>query len=376
MNRFDAKQKQTIVPQVVFRVLLIAIVAFAFCFHKEATAQVPRQTATSPLRLDWKQLQPLPDKLGVAGAYAGISDGRLLVAGGANFPELPPWQGGVKVWHDRVWAMDLTSGEWTEAGKLPRPIGYGVSISTDRGLICIGGSDSKKHYRDCFLLSWTATGLQTESLPDLPQPLANAAGAMVGQSIYVCGGTDTPDANRPLATLWRLDLSAREPNWEQLDNCPGGPRLLPAAASGSDSFYLFGGADLKPAADGKAGRIYRRDAWAYSAGKGWRRLAELPAPVVAAPSPAPRLSSGEILLLGGDSGEHVGFQPPDQHPGFSKKQFLYNPSRDEWRTLPEPSRVSRVTAALVKTAAGWLLVSGEQRPGVRSPEVWQVEEQQ
>lgn len=375
VNRLNAKQKQTSVPKFVFRVLLSAIVAFAFRSHTEATAQVAGQNATIQLRLGWKQLKPLPDKLGVAGAYAGISNGRLLAAGGANFPDLPPWVGGVKVWHDRVWAMDLATGEWAEAGKLPRPLGYGVSISTDLGLICIGGSDLEKHYRDCLLLSWIADGVQAESLPDLPRPLANAAGAMVGSNIYVCGGTETPDAKRPLAALWRLDLSAREPTWEQLDDCPGGPRLLPAAGSDADSFYLFGGADLKLRADGKTDRVYRRDAWVYSAGKGWRQLADLPVPVVASPSPAPLLSSGEILLLSGDSGEHVGFQPPHQHPGFSKKQFLYNPSRNEWRTLPEESPVSRVTAPLVRGAAGWLLISGEQRPGVRSPEVWQIEEQ-
>lgn len=110
-------------------------------------------------------------------------------------------------------------------------------------------------------------------------------------------------------------------------------------------------------------------------GKGWQRLADAPSPIVAAPSPAPLLSSGEIVILGGDTGEHVGFQPPQKHPGFSRKQLVYNPGRDDWHTLAEESPVARVTAPLVTGKTGWLLISGEQRPGVRSPEVWHIKEQ-
>ena len=35
--------------------------------------------------LQWAQLPPLPDPLGVAAPFAGVSGGALLVAGGANF---------------------------------------------------------------------------------------------------------------------------------------------------------------------------------------------------------------------------------------------------------------------------------------------------
>lgn len=364
----------TLLVRLLTRFLLCGIVATAAGIQPIGFAQIAGQVPTSQPRLNWKMLEPLPEKLGVAGAFAGISNGRLLVAGGANFPGRPPWEGGSKVWHDHIWAMDLASGKWTEAGRLPRPLGYGVSISTERGLCCLGGSDQEKHHQECFLLHVTAAGLQVESLPDFPQPLANGAGALVDQSIYVCGGTETPDAKRPTAALWRLDLSAPKPTWERLEDCPGGPRLLPVAASDLNTFYLFGGADLITAAGGKTERRYRRDAWAYTVADGWRQLADIPTPVVAAPSPAPILSGGEILILGGDTGEHVGFQPPEKHPGFSRQQLAYDPGRNQWRRLAEELPVSRVTVPLVKLKSGWLLISGEQRPAVRSPEVWQIEE--
>ena len=72
--------------------------------------------------LAWKQLPPLPDAPGVAGPFAGVSGGALLVAGGANFPDRMPWEGGKKVWLDRVWVLEKPDGVWREAGKLPRPL--------------------------------------------------------------------------------------------------------------------------------------------------------------------------------------------------------------------------------------------------------------
>ncbi|MFO0044239.1 MAG: galactose oxidase, partial [Armatimonadota bacterium] len=52
----------------------------------------------------WKQLPPLPDPEGFAAPFAGMSHNQLLVAGGANFPDKRPWEGGTKVWYDKVFA--------------------------------------------------------------------------------------------------------------------------------------------------------------------------------------------------------------------------------------------------------------------------------
>ena len=47
--------------------------------------------------LQWDTSLPsLPDQHGFAGAFTGVSKGHLLVAGGANFPDAPPWENGKK----------------------------------------------------------------------------------------------------------------------------------------------------------------------------------------------------------------------------------------------------------------------------------------
>lgn len=56
--------------------------------------------------LNWNALPDLPDPVGVAGPFVGISDDALIVAGGANFPDAPPWQGGKKMWHDKIHVLE------------------------------------------------------------------------------------------------------------------------------------------------------------------------------------------------------------------------------------------------------------------------------
>jgi len=95
--------------------------------------------------LHWSRLPPLPDKAGLGAPYAGVSNGHLLVAGGTNFPSAPLWEGGKKVWHDTVYCLDRPDGKWCNTGSLPRPLAYGVSLTTREGVLCVGGCDAGHH---------------------------------------------------------------------------------------------------------------------------------------------------------------------------------------------------------------------------------------
>ena len=66
---------------------------------------------------DWQTLEPLPDREGFAGSYAGVSHAALLVAGGANFPYKKPAERGTKVWYDH----DSRQARWTDQGEIPTP---------------------------------------------------------------------------------------------------------------------------------------------------------------------------------------------------------------------------------------------------------------
>jgi N-acetylneuraminic acid mutarotase len=318
----------------------------------------------------WEKLPPIPDREGFAAPFAGVSGGALIVAGGANITGDKWKEPFVKTWYDSIFVLTKPNGRWQRAGKLPRRIGYGVSITMNDGVLCLGGSDATQHYATSFRLAWKGGAIKTTPLPPLPQPCANACGALVGHTIYIAGGLEKPADTTALHTFWALDLDAPQPIWVELDPWPGPERMLAVAGARDGSFYLFSGAKLTADIDGKPVREFLRDAYRFTPGEGWKRLADLPRAAVAAPSPAPSLGSG-LVILSGDDGLNVTFQPVEKHPGFPRDALLYDPKADAWTVLDNVP-FSRATVPAVAWLGRVLIPNGEVRPRVRTPEVWSL----
>jgi N-acetylneuraminic acid mutarotase len=315
----------------------------------------------------WKLLPALPDREGFAGSYAGASGGALIVAGGANFPDKRSWEGGTKVWYDRVFVLEPKATAWREAGRLPAAGGYGASVQLDDGVLFIGGGDAKRNFAEVWLARWDGTAVSFTAWPALPRPLAMTAGARVGRTVFVAGGLDRPDATVAQPAFFALDLDHVKSGWRELPTWPGPARMLATAGAGDGELFLFSGAKLLTGADGKPVREWLRDAYRYAPGKGWKRAADLPRVAVAAPSPAAAVG-GKLLVIGGDDGTQVNVAPT-AHTGFPRDVLAYDPAADRW------SRAGEVPFSLVTTTsavwAGKVVVpGGEARPGVRSPQVW------
>src|SRR5262249_26024434 len=172
-----------------------------------------------------------------------------------------PRDGGAKLWHDAVYVLDRPDGTWKAAGKLPRPLAYGVSVTHRGAVVCAGGGDATKHYPDCFRRGGADEKHSFTPLPPLPPPVANACGALLGDTLIVAGGQQKLDSAEALKTVFALDLSAEKPAWKELPAWPGRPRMLAVAAAFDGAFWLVGGVDLEPGADGKPRRKYLRDAF-------------------------------------------------------------------------------------------------------------------
>ena len=355
--------------------ILTGIVLMAASFSAAQTkAPTPSAPAAKGPLLFWTQLSNLDDREGFAAMFAGVTNNALLVAGGANFPDERPWEGGAKRWYDDVWLLDDVGGEWKKVGKLPKPNAYGVSGTVPAGVVCAGGGNATEHFADVFLLSWKDNQLAVQSLPPLPKPCAFASGTTVGNTLYVAGGIEKPDSTSCLSTLWALDLSQANPKWDELDPCPGPERMLAVAASDGESFYLFSGTKLTPGPDGKPVREYLKDAWQFEPAQGWARLADMPRATVAAPAPATRSLDGKLLVFSGDDGARVGFKPETEHPGFLRDALAYDPVADKWTVLDEIP-FSRATVPTVEWQGLTIIPNGEARPGYRSPEVWALKQQ-
>ena len=317
---------------------------------------------------DWGRLPSLPSQEGFAGAFAGVAGGALIVAGGTNFPDKMPWEGGTKVWYDEVHVLRESGGVWELAGKLPKPNGYGVSLTTTQGLLILGGGNATEHFRDVLRVTLDGEKIHTEALPPLPQACAFMAGVETGGVVYVAGGIEQPADTVAMKSLWALDLKQVAAGWKVLPAYPGPARILASMAAAEGGIYLFSGAALKPGPDGKAVREWLKDAWRYTEADGWKKLADMPHVAVAAPSPLP-LREGELLMIGGDDGLMANFEPKTKHPGFPRRVLAYEPKADRWR---EAGAVpfSLVTTPAVEWRGRIVIPGGEARPGKRSPEVW------
>ncbi|GEP41298.1 galactose oxidase [Brevifollis gellanilyticus] len=317
---------------------------------------------------EWAPLPSLPDKEGFAGAFAGVAGGALIVAGGTNFPNKMPWEGGTKTWYDRVHVLIEPEGTWKVMGKLPKPNGYGVSLSTGDSLLIIGGGDAAVHFSEVWKLELKGEKVSAEPLPSLPKPCAFMAGAESGGVVYVAGGIEHPTDTAAMSTFWSINLAEAGKGWKELPPCPGPARILASMAAVDGAVYLFSGAALKPGPDGKPAREWLKDAWRYTATDGWKQLADMPHVSVAAPSPLP-VRDDQLLLIGGDDGLNVNFEPKEKHPGFPRRLMAYDPKTDRWTesgVLP----FSLVTTPAVEWRGKIVIPGGEARPGKRSPEVW------
>ena len=304
---------------------------------------------------------PLPDSsdgqltsLGVAGPFTGVHGDRLIVAGGANFPDGLPWivrqpSGRLphKIYYDTVFVLSRENGRdptWSQAAvHLPAPLAYGVSIPTSKGLLCIGGE--RKTYREdaagkdsiathrsdqVFLLAWDPQ-LQTVAIkdrytqsperadafhpfPPLPAPTTMLGGAVIENKVFVVGGDTKEGATH---NVWMLDLEGAKITkdaagniipwtWKPQSPIPGPPRVLPVVAAQNDgtatNLYVF------------SGRIPGRtketailtDAYAFNPDKKtWKRLGDVGGPRERSVMAGSALPAGQygLLVFGGDRGD-------------------------------------------------------------------------
>ncbi|MBS1601597.1 MAG: sodium/solute symporter [Bacteroidetes bacterium] len=318
------------------------------------------QDTSGKVFFNWSQASPVPDADGFAGSYAGVSNGALIVAGGANFPGGGrPWSGGVKTWYDKVFVLERPDGQWKEAGRLPRPMGYGVSLTYGDGVVCLGGGNAAGNFSDAFILRYAGGKVLVTALPSMPAPVINGCGVIVGHTVYIASENN----------FWSLDLSGADRKWQVLAPVPGPSRMLAAAGVYEDRVYVFGGVHLTT--DAVPVREYLRDCREYVPGKGWRRIADLPHALAAAPSPAYNAGQSHLMLFGGDDGALASqvAELKDSHPGFRKDVLAYNALTDSWSVMGTTPSPAPVTTPLVVWNGNVVIAGGEARPAVRTNKV-------
>ncbi|MEM8909740.1 MAG: sodium transporter, partial [Bacteroidota bacterium] len=354
-------------------------------------------------------------QLGLGGHFSGVHGSAFIIAGGTNFPDSLPWQGGQKHWYDWIYVLlknENGTFRWhPQRFQLPGgPRAYGVSVSTPTGVICVGGQNADRAFKDVFRLSWNEQLEQIviDTLPSLPQAQCMMGGTLIGNTLYTLGGKSDLSSTLLEPLFFSLSLSGAKEStstWQRFPPLPGKNRILPvvvAQSNGLDAcLYAFSGLHTMP---GKSNE-YLRDVFSYHPKtKTWRKCADLPLlneqnrGIVAAPAMA--FGTAHILTIGGVSGqvntrlEQLAQQIRDlnatntpealnrvaelqqarraiyrTHPGFPRSILQYHTITDTWQELDQLPFASPVGTTLHQWDTQWLMASGEVYPGQRSPEL-------
>lgn len=345
---------------------------------------------------------------GVSAAYAALIDGKLIVAGGANFPGKPGFEGGSKASYDEILLFDSGQNTWNIIGYLPQPSAYGVSVPVSDGALWIGGNTPTESLASCYKVS-APEGDPIELKPFIPLPLAmdNFAGCAVDDMVFVGGGNVN---GKPSNAFYCIDAK-NDSAWRVLPDFPGIPRVQPVMAAikkdGKQYVYLLGGffggnTDSKPA---MATDVLRYDIAAQS----WEAVGEQTDTETGKPfslggATAMAVDNKYILCLGGvnynifldaittqytignditTSAEEKSrlnlkfsknyMTQPVEYYRFNPECRIYDINTNRWETIEVTPNTARAGATLVSDGNIFYAVQGEQKPGVRSPETWKGE---
>jgi len=328
---------------------------------------------------------------GVSAAFAGTVGGKVIKAGGCNFPENPMAPGSVKKFYQFIYELQQQpdgSIVSKKIGTLPQPVAYGASATTPQGLVAIGGTTASEALASVMLVTvGDDSNAHVSELPSLPATVDNAAAAYLDGKVYVAGGNVD---GVPSNDLFCLDMENLGKGWKKLKSFPGNPRVQPVLAASKDAkgksrLYMWGGF---------AGKGENREAsldtdgLSYDPASG--KWSTLPAPVDTKGEPlstgggvAVTLPDGRIVVAGGVNKdiflEALRNQAPDylSHPiewyRFNDLVSVFDPATSKWTISGTDSEIARAGAAAALTPQGevWL-IGGELKPRIRTSKVSKI----
>jgi len=335
--------------------------------------------------------------LGYAGMLGGTHNNVIIAAGGANFPNGVPWEGGKKVWSKNIYILE--GNQWRLSSKtLPIPLAYSASVSIADGILSIGGENEAITSNEVLLLTYNPSTKEVEiaEYPDLPEPLAYTSAVVIDDYVYVVGGKN---AEKSTNAFYRLNWIEKRA-WEKLTDFPALPRAVHCIAvqetSTNKKLFVIGGRNQVA---GKLSQALTNYLSYDLKTQIWQDEGELlidGKPRVLMGASAETMGSMHIMVYGGSDEvlfnelESISVQLANEqddlikqelerkrndilnkHPGFSKDILAYNAITEKWFVYDSCPTQIPVTALAFKDKQDFVIVSGEVSPGIRSPQVQQ-----
>ncbi|AYN04286.1 galactose oxidase [Flavobacterium sp. 140616W15] len=360
---------------------------------------------TNISHVEWKKAAQLlnPDgslSLGFAGPINGISNNALIVAGGANFQEKMPWEGGKKHYSKEIHVLQKSGDQYTwdknVLTTLPEPIAYSGNTVTNLGVVYVGGENENGLSNKAYILNWNANKNEVEikSLPNYPIVVTNIALTHIDNVVYAIGGDEV---KRSSDLVFSIDLNKANPEWKALPKLPM-PLANSVAVVQNDkngkNIYIIGGRTKTPSGISDLHNTtfvfnFKKQIWENRA-----NISDGENTTNFSAGAGVAIGNEYILIVGGDNGKtfhkietylsQIAKSDSDEektrliaeknklnttHTGFYNAILLYNTHTDKWSKIGELPFLAQVTT----TATIWddkiVLSNGEIKPGVRTPDV-------
>ncbi|MCD0476186.1 galactose oxidase [Flavobacterium sp. EDS] len=360
---------------------------------------------TNISHVEWKKAAQLlnPDgslSLGFAGPINGISNDALIVAGGANFQEKMPWEGGKKHYSKEIHVLQKSGDQYTwdknVLTTLPEPIAYSGNTVTNLGVVYVGGENENGLSNKAYILNWNANKNEVEikSLPNYPIVVTNIALTHIDNVVYAIGGDE---AKQSSDLVFSIDLNKANPEWKPLPKLPM-PLANSVAVVQNDkngkNIYIIGGRTKTPSGISDLHNTtfafnFKKQIWENRA-----NISDGENTTNFSAGAGVAIGNEYILIVGGDNGKtfhkietylsQIAKSDSDEektrliaeknklnttHTGFYNAILLYNTHTDKWSKIGELPFLAQVTT----TATIWddkiVLSNGEIKPGVRTPDV-------
>lgn len=180
----------------------------------------------------WSLCAPLA--LPRAGYAAGVVNGKWIVAGGSY------WTLEGKQRTGATDGFDPQCSCWVGLPAMPLPLSDAASVVVGNTLYVLGGSDMAGTSREVYALEGGRWAHRLDM--QLPETRTNGAAVTDGRLIYIVGGLmQTGNYSSGLRSVWVIDPDDTRLSWRRLADFPFDPRISFGAAMLQGKMYIFGG---------------------------------------------------------------------------------------------------------------------------------------
>ena len=380
---------ETIVKKVIFAVILIALV-FAGQNGTNISASNTSGKAKSIKKITWEHSGELEaqkgfDKnIGTAGVLSGSYKDYVIVGGGANFPYESVLNGGVKKHYSDIYVLKKEKDKLSmvQHTNLDYEIGYGTSITTDKGVYYIGGSPEQEYANDITLLTiGKDKKLKVKKIGDLPFTISDGIAVEKNGKLYIGLGKQNGVGSN---NLYEYDLKTNKT--KKLTSIPGeSVRNQSVAQLLNGNLYVFSG----------GGSVAYTDGYKYDIAKNtWSKVSPVTngdKEISLLGANSVKLNNDEMMVIGGfnkeiydDATEKLNTLHGEELLAFRTKYFnadpyefkwnkdilIYNAKKNTWRSIGKVPFDAPCGEGLVLMSNTIYSINGEIKPGVRTNAIY------